>query len=421
MIVTLEHMLVAREWRAKQQRIYQTDGKTLISLTLNIPGENKRPPLSDACFSEAKAQIEAQLDAETALERVDEAGHFALFLCDLSTEEAKRIALSIEDDHPLGRLMDIDIFDENGNKLSRQDSAQRCCLVCGAPAHACARSRAHKHDTLFFAINHLLRTHFAGEIGSAATEALQCELDTTPKPGLVDRRSSGAHRDMDYALMKKSITALEPHFFALSMAGMNAPDVKSLYTSLSVLGQAADRDMMRSTGNINTHRGSLFSLGLIAGACGLLQAQNKPLTIGSVLDITTQLGALSLKDANLGAGRHGARMEAAQGFPSVKNIALPTLQAWLPTAGANDAGVIALLHLVADVRDTNLVARSDEQSVHRIQSNLMETLEAASDASDFIAIAEDLNKQFVEQNLSPGGCADLLAAAWMLHYLCVDA
>lgn len=97
-------------------------------------------------------------------------------------------------------------------------------------------------------------------IAHLATQALQAELDTTPKPGLVDKDNNGAHRDMDHALMQLSINTLHPYFVRLALLGF--ADTLPSHTAIRDAGIEAEKAMLAATNGVNTHKGALFSMGL---------------------------------------------------------------------------------------------------------------------------------------------------------------
>jgi triphosphoribosyl-dephospho-CoA synthase len=133
------------------------------------------------------------------------------------------------------------------------------------------------------------REEAAGLIAGLAAAALRAEVDATPKPGLVDRANSGAHRDMDHALFVRSIGALTPFFRRFAAEALPGgrdqearvgrdcpgrpdpdPGPDPLVGRLRAVGLQAERAMLRATGGINTHQGLIFSLGLLAASAGRL-------------------------------------------------------------------------------------------------------------------------------------------------------
>ena len=125
----------------------------------------------------------------------------------------------------------------------------------------------------------------ADRIASYAVEALLVEAAATPKPGLVDRANNGAHGDMDFFTFQKSAAALAPYFTEFVRAG--AGEGRSLHTLLSELrpiGRAAESAMYARTGGVNTHKGAIFSFGVLLGAAGWISVHGKPLMADAVLN-----------------------------------------------------------------------------------------------------------------------------------------
>lgn len=120
----------------------------------------------------------------------------------------------------------------------------------------------------------------AVEIGDLAYEALLAEVNATPKPGLVDRANAGAHTDMDHGTFLLSAEALRPWFREFARLGeASAPKApEAVLPSLRPAGIAAEEAMFAATGGVNTHKGAIFSLGLLTTAAVRLTALNRPLT-----------------------------------------------------------------------------------------------------------------------------------------------
>jgi triphosphoribosyl-dephospho-CoA synthase len=111
----------------------------------------------------------------------------------------------------------------------------------------------------------------ARALGCLAAGALRAEAELTPKPGLVDRRGSGAHDDMDLAMLLRSAAVLQPWFATLARTAARAPGMPGaaprLRSDLGRMGRQAEAEMLAATCGVNTHRGALYSLGfLVAGA-----------------------------------------------------------------------------------------------------------------------------------------------------------
>lgn len=431
--VNIVDMLAARDARAvRQSQMLLRHRVPLISFTMNIAGPIKNDEWIERAFREGAQRIEAVLLGRRAavLESVSTiafTGCEQLWAVNADADALKSWMQLIEEQDKLGRLFDIDIIAPDGKKLSR--ATERCCLICGGPVRVCARSRAHSADELFQRTQLVIRRHFkqqfTGKIAMIAEQSLLYEVATTPKPGLVDFENSGAHQDMDRFTFIDSACALRSYFEKCAEAGTeNAEgDPIKLFEQLRSLGQQAEAKMLSATHNVNTHKGALFSLGILCCAAGM--SFGHAIALNDLLQRASDLAKASLADFNeisaenaltggeqqyAHCGLTGVRGEAAAGFPSVREIALPALERALSEgANLNDAGLSALLALMAQVADSNVLRRTGEgglQFMHREVGKISSSDHAALHA---------LNESFVSANLSPGGCADLLAVAWFLH------
>ena len=310
------------------------------------------------------------------------------------------------------------------------------------------------------------RLHRRDIISACAYGAMMAEVHTTPKPGLVDEESSGSHDDMDITSFEKSATALESYFgdcfeagrmaitksilsAALPQAGEAGGAKQSplieLFSELRAYGITAEKDMYEAAG-ANTHKGLIFSLGFIsaaAGVCAAQQARMAYLTgedtdgcleydIDAILETAGLLASPARQEISARGSIGGARVEAADGFPSVRDIALPAYEEALDIGlSANDAGVYALINLIGGVEDTNMAARGGSetaQNMRRKAARIAGKFKAYAQSPDFdediLQPSEDfidevrgLGDEFKKLHLSPGGCADLLAITYFLKML----
>lgn len=269
----------------------------------------------------------------------------------------------------------------------------------------------------------------ARHIALLAVRSLYQELALYPKPGLVSFRDNGAHLDMNAATFVRSLFSLRGYFVAIAAAGMRDAG----FAELQQLGVTAESHMLCATRGINTHRGAIFTHGILAAAAGCAAARNIELTDENLRAIVTanwsrDLRAIAIASTatashgQLMAARHGvtgARGEALLAFPSVFEIALPGLRSAL-ARGADTQH--ALLHtffvLLAGTTDTNVLFRAGAEGLWFIQTQAGEFLERGSVFEPgWQERAESLHHQCSIKHLSPGGCADLLAAAWFVHQL----
>jgi triphosphoribosyl-dephospho-CoA synthase len=275
------------------------------------------------------------------------------------------------------------------------------------------------------------RTSTARTIGHFALQSLYLELSAYPKPGLVSPIDSGSHRDMDASLFFRSLFSLRRYFCDIAEAGMRGES----FATLKSLGLIAEKRMFKATCGINTHRGAIFNLGLLAAAAGHFQAHESS-------QPTSPLGALvcslwgdairkhgeSLPQESHGRlmtsryGVGGALQEAMYGFPHVFKVGLPALQRSLDKgADQNSATVQCLFSLIEVVPDTNLLYRGGECGLNYAQKAARSFLdEGGVHRPEWQAHAVDVHQNFIRKNLSPGGSADLLAASLFVHRLMVS-
>ncbi len=270
-------------------------------------------------------------------------------------------------------------------------------------------------------------------IAHLATQALQAELDTTPKPGLVDKDNNGAHRDMDHALMQLSINTLHPYFVRLALLGF--ADTLPSHTSIRDAGIEAEKAMLEATNGVNTHKGALFSMGLAVVAAAYeekkaaankeergkeerkeergkereieekedgqvaltylapLESQASPL---SSLQLTIKALAASFPDTS---GTHGSKAKLLSNGTTTIKGALDNAREgyeklfaeWLPFYNerrkSHDAHALhkTLLRIMCDLDDTNVIYRTNVATAEEVKQEaraLLASFEEAYAAQD---------------------------------------
>jgi triphosphoribosyl-dephospho-CoA synthase len=265
---------------------------------------------------------------------------------------------------------------------------------------------------------HAPRALDAEAIAAGAAHCLLLELETWPKPGLVSHVDSGSHNDMDADTFRVSVAAIEPYFEALADAGGRGCGMGRL----RIIGLDAEAAMRAATSGINTHRGAIFGLGLLCAAAGAAASGlvDPALPLGAAVSQLWGIGIVDgpvlLHSHGSGARRRfgagGARMEAAQGFPSVYKVGLPALRrgALKAPGDAEAARVEACFALIAAVEDTNLMHRGGPSGLRfarRAARNFLE--DGGVGRPGWRERAHAVHEDFVARRLSPGGSADLLA------------
>ena len=437
MEVTLQQILDAREQRVfRQQALLKAYGKPLLCFTMNIAGPEKNNRLIVQGFRLGLSMLDAQLTGERVpvLQRQvyeEDTGCEGFYVVDAPPGKLKQLAVQIEDASAVGRLFDMDVLTPEGGKVSRESLGLpgRTCLICGKPVHLCSRSRAHGlallQEKTTALLQQALHQQQAQRIGSLAVKSLLFEVCTTPKPGLVDRRNNGSHTDMDIFTFMGSCAALQPYFTACALAGLESAEAspKALFGQLRFLGKQAGQTMLSATGGVNTHKGAIFTMGLLcaaAGRCGNRDAAAVCRQIAAMTDglTETDFSGRETTGEKLYSqyGITGIRGQAEAGFPVLLEVGLPTLEAGLSRGlSLEEAGCAVLLHLMCAITDTNLIARSDLSTQQAVCKKVRKLLdETPFPNADKL---KELDDRFIAANLSPGGSADLLAATYFLHFL----
>jgi len=268
-------------------------------------------------------------------------------------------------------------------------------------------------------VSHESSTLTAALLADYAVDALLAEARLTPKPALVDRRGSGAHRDLDLTRMTRSAHALRPTFAALATAAQGERASQALRERLALIGRRGEVAMLSATGGSNAHRGAIWVLGLLAAAAAM-QAGN-----GSGEQICASAAQIAafpdrftppVESHGLRVARRfsvgGAREQARAGFPHVREIGLAALRAARAAGHAeNIAQLDTLMAIMTTLADTCLLHRGGLAALHAAQSGARRVLDlgGVGSTAGFAALLV-LDTQLLALNASPGGAADLLAA-----------
>lgn len=441
--VSLAGVLAARETRAaKQQELISHFARPVVSYTLNIAGPVKNGPAFRRCFDEGLARLHRELryaglpilheentDAPTGCE--------ALIAVDGDAMRIKALCAGIEDEDEMGRLFDMDVIDPQRGKLDRSELGlePRRCIICGAIGSGCASRRLHPVSALQAKTGLLIRSFFQSSdaefIASQAVRALLYEVCTTPKPGLVDRANSGSHRDMDIFTFMTSTAALIPYFQSAAAIGQDnaALSPEDCFALLRREGRKAEEAMFAATNGVNTHKGAIFSLGTVccamgrlwtvAGLCrdvhGILAECSLLVRRQVIEDMAHMTGSTAGQRIYRQYGLSGIRGEIKNALPSVEKLALPALRASLAAGKSlEQSGVDAFLALLGGVADTNIVSRGGTGALEWANTRARELVSRAAGVDE----VSRFDAEMIERNLSPGGCADLLAITYFLYFCC---
>lgn len=255
------------------------------------------------------------------------------------------------------------------------------------------------------------------QLAQKAVEALKWEVSFSPKPGLVDAVSNGSHTDMDLELFYKSADSLLAGFEDMARLSYQQPIDIKLRETIGHIGRLTEQDMFKATAGVNTHKGAIWSLGLLISVISSQQTTNIEQILMGAKDLSSlpdkfvpmrkTHGIITKKRYAL----TGAKGEAQQGFPNISKAL-----SFQPQQNDFDTWMRRLLILYSNVNDTNVVYRSDLQVLHGFQdlsAKIVLSTQNVLDNPQFLTL-QNFTKHY---NISPGGCADLFAASYFLKQL----
>jgi triphosphoribosyl-dephospho-CoA synthase len=278
-----------------------------------------------------------------------------------------------------------------------------------------------------------------------AEEALLTEVLLTPKPGLVDVMDSGSHEDMDIFTFIKSAVSLRCGFKEMFLAGYTSEVPEDeLLGIIRPIGIEMEKEMFEATEGVNTHKGTIFSMGLFLAASGIILKENcyegeaipelipmdSDRIFKAVMKMTNGIVTrdfANIKDKTalthgerlyLAHGFTGIRGEAEKGYPVLQYIVLPYLKNKNNILSYKEILLEVLLLLMEHLEDSNIVTRGGMEGLLYVRESAARFLEEGGLAQDdAINKLHRMNKVFIEKNLSPGGSADLLSIAVFLGKL----
>ncbi|NOU45768.1 MAG: hypothetical protein HOO86_01755 [Bacteroidales bacterium] len=442
-MTVLEEILIAREERESLRRKISANGYAVISLNLNVPGYPKTGPVYkqffDVCIRQLKNWLSANrlsIDLLNEVTLSHAAGDFYIVQIKSIGDgllRLKEITEQFEQNHPLGRFIDVDVTDQNGIFCS--SGKLKSCFFCQSfPAIDCARKQRHateqllafQQDNIIFYLRELRIDRISHTVSSLAVRSLLYELTLTPKPGLVDREGNGVHTDMDLKLFIDSTSVISSWFAGLvkAGAGCSADGLPKALPIIRSIGLMMENDMFLQTHGINTQKGIIFLMGISLFCAGYVLKESEQFDpdffANSIKIVCNKLveDELSKPGDQLSHGElcyrkykvGGVREEAELGFPSVFGHALPVLEAEKNTG--SEALYKTLISLMGVVNDTNVLHRSDKATLERLQ------IMSRKVAADFTMEAyRDIIGFCRQKGISPGGSDDLLSITIFIFLL----
>ncbi|MBI9008436.1 MAG: triphosphoribosyl-dephospho-CoA synthase [Tenericutes bacterium] len=400
-IVKFENILAAREERYQKMQFLKTGYKTVITVKTNVPGIIKNLKLSYTLTKLFKNLIPKMYIAKLLFfDTLD--GPYYLIGSNYDADGIKNALMSIEDEHFLGRFIDLDVYD--GKKtLSRQ--VPRNCYLCDNVAFNCIREKRHSIEELISFVENKTLLYFEQEVSRIIDDSILLELNLHPKFGLVTPNTKGSHKDMNYKLMTRAKNTILPYLVQMFTVGWKSK-LNDVFLKIRIIGLEAEKEMFKVTNNINAYKGLIFNLGILVSAYGYVFRNHHD--IENIYDVVKSMSVDILKDfdtSNKTFGYFayeqynilGARGEVHKGIPNVKK-ALSYLKSF-----SQESRTRTLMYLISVTEDTVLLKRSKDID-HYLEIKKMFKDNLNGSPEDII----NLDKYCIKNNLSFGGSADLL-------------
>lgn len=281
---------------------------------------------------------------------------------------------------------------------------------------------------------------FFNHVRNSSIEAMTYEVMAAPKPGLVDRFNNGAHKDMDLFTFINSIVSLKDYYYHITKLGYNftSEDYRLLMKEIRPLGIEAEKSMFKATDGVNTHKGLIFLMGIIAAAAGNLYRRSMDISPENISNLTRQMTSgitdelkVNLESENLTYGERifkeynitGIRGEVEKGLPRVMKVSLPIYTKLMnkPKINQNTAMLQTLLYLMVVVDDINILGRHGMDTLIYVRKRAKDALRFGGYLSHKgRKYVNYMDIDFINRHISPGGSADLLAVTVLLYLLRED-
>lgn len=419
----MNDILKAREERSIhiQELMDKHEGKSIVVLKANVPGENKNlMKMRFICqFYDHLIQEEFQQYIEESNSVCSSDGKYYFYIINQQGNLVKEKTVLLEDDNPLGRLIDIDVYYYKPITREEISCEMRKCLVCDGYAHVCTRQQKHTKEEVFSVINAMINVELQDLLFNITQKSIFAEIDLYPKFGLVSRLDNGSHDDMTYETFVISALSLKQYIKDVIAFGIKGD---TNYQYLQTLGKKAELQMFKETGGVNTHKGLIFALGIFlpALAKGILYRYS----IDELKEEINHISSVIIKDhfTNITTpNTHGEEMYLTYGVKGIRGEALKGFEIVLDSPSFKKADSIEkdydyLLYLMSKLDDTTILYRKGMDTLKRVQEETKQLLEQGG---------YELNKRkynilsetYKNENISPGGSADLLVIKFILEEL----
>lgn len=408
----IDQILNAREMRSFHVKKSLEKSPLVLLIKANIPGNNKNIWIAKYLALLFKKLLEHTCQTtDSYLYQSDDGPYVIINLPSDDIISIKHCLMHIEETHPLGRFIDLDLFDTPHRSISRSeiDAPLRTCMLCESPAIECMRNHNHHPYEIIQHIEKNVISYLQRDMKKQIDLAIISELELEDKFGLVTKSSSGSHFDMNYQLMIQAKDAILDDLVEVFTLGLNAENLEDLFPEAKAIGIKAEHHMLDVTKGINCYKGLITVLGFACLSSGYgLKNQSSFLNIFENIKILSKdlVSEINLQGQTFGIKAYqkyqfeGIRGELSRGLPTVKSI----LKSYESLSYEDPITLRkALKDIILLCEDTVFLKRSQSlDTYHNIKKEL-----STLDMDDSKTIKE-FTEKMVSKNVSFGGSADLL-------------
>jgi len=410
----MNQILDAREQRSKhiKQLIDLNKNRSIAVLKLNVVGENKNPLyMKFLCllFNQyMNEEFKNKIEKSDKVLSVD--GDYMYYIINEKGTIVKERTIYIEDHHYLGRLVDIDVYDEKSISRADMECEMRTCLVCDSYAHICSRNKTHSEEEIQTKVKSIIHENLSPMILNEVITQIYFELDLYPRFGLVSKVDSGSHDDMDFELFMKSTYAIKPYLKQFIEMGLEEIDPKQLQE----IGQKAEQAMFKVTKGVNTQKGLIFALGIFLPAFvkSIINFQDEEYFIQEIKYISEEIiGDYFDTLSNKEIVSHGDQIYLDYGIKGIRGEALKGFKLVFDSVMNKDGSLHdpydCLLHFMSQLDDTTIIHRKGLDGLRKVQKETDLLVQNGGYKNNKLFF-ETMSDRYKQDGISPGGSSDLL-------------
>lgn len=413
----MNKILIDKEKRSSFQLLLLNQKRgNLIIIRGNYPGMYKNNQINNNVVNQGYCIVKNKFEILDSFHQVSSEGLIYFVIVNENIYEIKRKLIDIEDNYIIGRLLDLDVKGINKD-VSRSDLGydKRKCYICNDFAHNCVRSQKHTYlETItYFEKQAFIATLF-DNIQYIICDSLNRELNLEYKFGMVSRRDTLSHMDMDYNVFIKSSNTISKYYKSVISNVILNDRVSDIYLNSRIIGQYMEEMMLKSTNNINTHKGFIFLS--IVYLTAYMYTLKHDVTIESAIE-TIYNDILSDFDKNHNTtGYHAYHRHHIMGIRhhiyNQFNVIINLYNEFLTYDNELYASYMTLVNSFIECDDTTFYKRAGYDKLKKMQ-HLLRTVEF--NENNYLEKMKILDDYFIENKYTAGGCADILAIIYMIE------